>query len=117
MKFPLGNDRNAGWMWWFNLSLAVTSTEERGIMAKKLFERHVEMMRSWREGYTDSGEEMRVEAGESKYGGAWTDKGVWMGWDEVCGEWNFVGRGGCGEFRFQVAGCLAYIMHILISCR
>ena len=96
MKFPLGNNKDTGWwdrMWWFNLPSKVMSNEDRGRTAKQLFERHVEMVRRWGDGVDYNNDKVEAKAGR-KYGGVWTDKGVWMEWGEVCGEWDFVGRGG-----------------------
>lgn len=100
MKFPLGDDNDAGWwgrMWWFNLSPEVTSKKDKGRVAKQLLEQYIETERGWRGGDDDGGDVegvVEAEGGARKYGGVWTDKGAWMEWGEICGDWDFVGNGG-----------------------
>ena len=82
-KFPLGDETKPGWfgrMWWFHLLPEKKEKRETGEYAKALFER----ARSGEAGLK----------GARGTAGAWTDKGEWLEWKDVCGEWDFVGKGG-----------------------
>lgn len=93
MKFPLGSDADSGWwgrMWWFHLFPDAATPEEQGHRAREVFMKHIERVRNLA---AESGG-LGIDGRQGRFGGVWTDAGVWMEWGDICGEWDFVGRGG-----------------------
>ena len=87
-KFPLVS----GWwerMWWFH-PLGITSTPSKEVqqLAKDKFKAYIVAVRARA---VDTPDWALIDG---RFGGAWTDSGQWLDWSELCGEWDFIGRGG-----------------------
>lgn len=91
-KFPLGDENSAGWwdrMWWFHPPGPESSiSTEVQQMAKDIFVAHIAAVRA---GDIDT---PGWALFDGKFGGAWADSGQWLDWSELCGESDFIGKGG-----------------------
>ncbi|KAI5797531.1 hypothetical protein DFH27DRAFT_625985 [Peziza echinospora] len=81
-KFPL--EKWWGRMWWFHLA----SESKAGMMMKK----HIEKVRGYLAGSRrpEDGSEIEKDLVKLSFGGAWTDQGEWLDWDDeqLCGPFD-----------------------------